>query len=108
MHKPIQPIGERLKSHRKTTGMSSKELAAKIGVSPVTLWSWERGRTRPSWKREQAIAAVLLPDQQDAPLEEQGRFAAKADLAAIMEEAKLRIAQAAGIDPDQVTIAITY
>ena len=42
------PFNERLRSFRYALGFSKADLAAKLGVSPITLYRWETGSTRPS------------------------------------------------------------
>lgn len=41
-------FSERLRNFRDSLGFSKADLAAKLGVSPVTLYRWEAGSTRPS------------------------------------------------------------
>lgn len=41
-------------------GVSAAEVAAKVGVSPATVWSWMSGlRRRPTAQRIEALATVL-------------------------------------------------
>lgn len=42
------PFNERLRKFRDSRGFSRTDLAAQLGVSPVTLYRWETGSTRPS------------------------------------------------------------
>ena len=42
------PFKERLREFRGSLGFSKADLAAKLGVSPITLYRWETGSTRPS------------------------------------------------------------
>ena len=43
-----QPLNERLQKFRDSLGLSQADLAAKLGVSTITLYRWETGSTRPS------------------------------------------------------------
>ena len=36
-------IGKRLKNYRRAEGLSKEEVAAELGISPVTLGAYERG-----------------------------------------------------------------
>lgn len=42
------PFHERLRTFRDSQGMSRAALAARLGVTPITLYRWETGSTRPS------------------------------------------------------------
>ena len=42
------PFNERLRNFRYSLGYSKADLAAELGVSPITLYRWETGSTRPS------------------------------------------------------------
>lgn len=41
-------IAERLVSHRKSHGLTQKELARELGIDPSTLARWERGERKPT------------------------------------------------------------
>ena len=43
-----QPLNERLRKFRDSLGLSQSDLAAELGISPITLYRWETGSTRPS------------------------------------------------------------
>ncbi len=36
-----------VKQHRKKLGVSAKNYAERVGVSPLTIYNWEHGRTEP-------------------------------------------------------------
>ncbi|MCC6553435.1 MAG: DNA (cytosine-5-)-methyltransferase [Polyangiaceae bacterium] len=42
------PFSERLRKFRDSLGFSRADLAAELGITPVTLYRWETGSTRPS------------------------------------------------------------
>ena len=53
--KPALPVVcERVRFYRERRGMEQKELAARLGVTPMTVTHWEKGRARPDIN--------LLPD----------------------------------------------
>ena len=43
-----RPFSERLRNFRDSRGFSRADLAAELGVTPITLYRWETGSTRPS------------------------------------------------------------
>lgn len=114
---PEQSFAGRLKCLREERGLSGGALAAKIGVSKVTVWKWEKGDTTPRPLALNALAKAL--DVSVAELQQPGAAAA-ADAAAespesgaetlaeTMAEAKRKIAGVAGIDPSAITISIDY
>ena len=69
MARAIEPdypeVGERLRSRRRAHGLSLRELAVRLGVSPSLISQIERGRARPSVSTLFAIASEL-----DASLDE--------------------------------------
>ena len=52
------PFNERLRKFRDSLGFSQEELAAELGVSPITLYRWETGSTRPSSVAAEKLAAM--------------------------------------------------
>lgn len=112
---PDQSFAGRLKCLRQERGLSGGALAAKIGVSKVTVWKWEKGDTTPRPLALNALAKALdvsvtelqqpeSPITSDADTRENG----PETLAAAMAEAKRKIADVAGIDPSAITISIDY
>lgn len=51
-------MGSRYRDFRKAAGMRPEEAAAKLGVSLVTLYSWESGRTSPRVIKLLAMADI--------------------------------------------------
>ena len=43
-----RPFNERLRDFRDSRGFSRADLAAELGVTPITLYRWETGSSRPS------------------------------------------------------------
>lgn len=63
---------------RQTLGLSRRELAARLGVSPVTVASWEQGERHPRpWAALRL--ADLAREHQAARLAEARRMVAEAD-----------------------------
>lgn len=52
-------LGDRLTLAREGTGLSQKELAGRLGVSPKTLGRWESDRAEPRGNRMQMLAGLL-------------------------------------------------
>ena len=65
----MTPLGERLRALRRERGLSQKEMAAAIGVSPAYLSALEHGRRgAPSWTLIQKIIGyfnVIWDDAED-------------------------------------------
>ena len=62
---PTEEPGERLRfsakglrSHRQKLGLSAADYAALVGVSPQTIYLWEREQTKPRRSQLPAVAAV--------------------------------------------------
>lgn len=55
----IMNIGEKIKKYRNEKGITQKELAQKIGVTPPTLASWESGKRTPKFETVKRIAKGL-------------------------------------------------
>lgn len=63
-------FGLQLRKHREATDISAAELAEAVGVSPLTVFAWERGRSMPNGAVLFRVAAALscsfvdlLPDE---------------------------------------------
>ncbi len=53
-------------NHREKLGLSAADYAALVGVSPLTIYSWEKGRSRPQQKQLQAWGAVKKLGKREA------------------------------------------
>src|ERR1700760_2257162 len=53
------PVGERLRAHRSEAGMSLRELARQVGVSPSLISQIEHGKATPSVATLYAIVSEL-------------------------------------------------
>ena len=47
-----------VRSTRHRLGLTQKQFASLVGVSPVSVWGWEAGRTRPRQKQQAAVLEV--------------------------------------------------
>ena len=47
-----------LQAHRKRLALSAVEYAALVGVSALTIYNWEKGKTRPGQQQLQAWGAI--------------------------------------------------
>lgn len=56
---PASTIAERLVTARESSGLSTAQLARRVGVGTRTLTSWENGRTEPRPNRLFMLAGVL-------------------------------------------------
>lgn len=52
-------IGDRIRLHRRRLGMTQKELAARVGVSPGTIGMYETNRREPDLETIRRLAEVL-------------------------------------------------
>ena len=54
---PASGIAARIRAARRGVGITQRELAALVGVSSNTVWSWEAGRLKPTYEHRLAIAS---------------------------------------------------
>ncbi len=55
-----------VRSHREKIGFSQAEYAALVGVSSLTIYNWESGRTRPRKEQLAALVAVRKLGKREA------------------------------------------
>ena len=53
---PWKNIGDRIREARTKLGLTQKELAAQVGVTSQTVWSWEAGRVKPKHEHLEELA----------------------------------------------------
>ena len=97
----IEPFGSKLNRLRRERGMTLANVADALGVSKPTVWAWEKGKARPVPDRLDAIADVL-----GVPATELGDASQAGEVAAVVEECRIRIAAASGADVRQIRIMI--
>ncbi len=61
---------------REERGWTQLQLANKLGVTPVTVYNWERGKYEPSASKLRAIAQAFGVSMDDIALVEAGKAAA--------------------------------
>jgi DNA-binding transcriptional regulator YiaG len=55
---PLRFSAKGLRSHRQRLGISAADYAALVGVSALTIYNWEKGKTRPQSSQLEKLAAV--------------------------------------------------
>lgn len=55
-----------LQKHRQKVGMSAADYALLVGVHPITIYSWEQGKTKPRKEQLAALATVRKLGKRDA------------------------------------------
>ncbi len=55
---PIRFSPEWVAKHRERLGLSAADYATLVGVSPLTIYNWEKGRSRPRQSRLEAWGAI--------------------------------------------------
>ena len=55
-----------VRSHRERIGFSQADYAMLVGVSPMTIHNWERGKTKPRKEQLAALAAVRKLGKREA------------------------------------------
>ena len=84
----MTPFGERVRALRHARGVSQKEMAAALGVSPAYLSALEHGRRgRPTWAMLQKILGYLYIIWDEA--EELTRLAETSDPRAVIDTSGL-------------------
>ena len=56
--KPLRFSATWLKSHRKKVGLSGEDYAKLVGVSALSIYGWEKGKTKPRAAQVAALSAV--------------------------------------------------
>ena len=55
-----------VRSHREKIGFSQAEYATLVGVSPMTIYNWEHGKTKPGKEQLAALVAVRKLGKREA------------------------------------------
>jgi transcriptional regulator with XRE-family HTH domain len=94
-------LGRRIAAARHARGLTLGQVASTLGVSRPTVWAWEQDRARPAPPRLGPLAACL-------GIEERALAGTEPDsqVTQVVEDARVRIASAAGVLPDRVRILI--
>jgi transcriptional regulator with XRE-family HTH domain len=79
-------LGARLRTARRSSGMTQKQLADRLGVESITVSRWERGVTTPSLPRLRRIAELTDTTVSDLVRVPDAATGQAAELAALREE----------------------
>jgi transcriptional regulator with XRE-family HTH domain len=79
-------VGGRLRTARRSAGLTQKQLADELGVESITVSRWERGVTSPSLPRLRRIAELTETTASDLVRTSDGQTTHGAELAALREE----------------------
>jgi transcriptional regulator with XRE-family HTH domain len=79
-------VGERLRTARRSVGLTQKQLADELGVESITVSRWERGATSPSLTRLRRIAELTGTTVSDLVRAPDAASAHSVELAALREE----------------------
>lgn len=79
-------VGGRLRTARRSAGLTQKELAAELGVEAITVSRWERGVTMPSLPRLRRVAELTETTVSDLVRAPDAASSYATELAALREE----------------------
>ena len=79
-------MGVRLRTARRSAGLTQKQLAEALGVESITVSRWERGVTTPSLPRLRRIAEITGTTVSDLVRAPEAATAHAAELVALREE----------------------
>jgi transcriptional regulator with XRE-family HTH domain len=79
-------VGGRLRTARRSVGLTQKQLADELGVESITVSRWERGATAPSLSRLRRIAELTGTTVSDLVRTPDAASAHSVELAALREE----------------------
>jgi len=79
-------VGGRLRTARRSAGLTQKQLAEALGVESITVSRWERGVTSPSLPRLRRIAEITETTVSDLVRVPDAATAHAVELAALREE----------------------
>ena len=79
-------MGGRLRTARRSVGLTQKQLAEELGVESITVSRWERGVTAPSLARLRRVAELTETTVSDLVRSPDAATAHAVELAALREE----------------------
>jgi transcriptional regulator with XRE-family HTH domain len=79
-------IGARLRTARRSAGLTQRQLGEQLGVESITVSRWERGVTTPSLPRLRRIAELTETTVSDLVRMPDAQTSHSAELAALREE----------------------
>lgn len=102
----LDAFGTRIRRARRAKDWSLDHLASKLGVSKVSVWAWETGKTRPRIHLLPPLSEAL-----DVPLGTLLKGSSEAtgsDLRTVIADCQSRIGDLAGVQPEHVEIKINF
>jgi transcriptional regulator with XRE-family HTH domain len=127
LNMPFDDRPTALKLLRRARNLKLVDIANQLGVSKVTLWGWETGRSKPQGRNLRALsrlygmteAEILLTLQpapveltgmsvQDFPLAKEGIPGRVQEIADTVEQAKVMIGVVTGLAPSRIKITLEY
>ena len=102
---PGDTLGQRLSRARTSNQWTLDFVARKIGVSKVSVWGWEKDRSRPRLESLESLSVLFA-----MPLETlvSGGTVHSGGVPALIADCQTRIASAVGVHPEQVEIRVSF
>ena len=93
--------------------MTASEFARLVGVTPTAVWNWEKNSITPRRPALEQIAKVLgvsVPFLLTGEEESKGTNEVRPvrSVAAILEDAKAKLAEATGFPPDRIKLNVQF
>jgi transcriptional regulator with XRE-family HTH domain len=111
---PSKPevISGRIKDTREKRGLTASELARLVGVTPTAVWNWEKNSITPRRPALEAVAKVLGVTTAflvyGAETEVTARLQPTASVASILDDARVRLAEATGLAVDRIKLNLQF
>ena len=113
---PPEVISKRIKETREKRGITASELSRLVGVTPTAVWNWEKNAITPRRPALEAIAKVLevsmsfLLSGKEEIYEREADAVPKpvASVASILEDARARLAEAAGLPLERIKLNVQF
>ena len=104
-----EETSRRIKETREARGMTASEFARLVGVTPTAVWNWEKNSIRPRRPALEQIAKVLGVNMDFLLGGNSGKSVAAPDsMAAIIEDARNRIAKVTGWALDRIKLNVEF
>lgn len=103
----VESLGKRIRGLRSHRGLTLKEVADALELTPAAISHWESGRITPKGRKLQELARVLTVTVADlrGSGSSSGRPATPmAEISEILSDAKKRIADIMGCEPEDVEL----
>jgi transcriptional regulator with XRE-family HTH domain len=108
-----ETISTRIKETRESRGITASEFARLVGVTPTAVWNWEKNSITPRRPALEQIAKVLGVTPDFLLAGKNGNDDAEPpktpdSMPAIIEDARMRIAQATGWAFDRIKLNVEF